>query len=133
MLLTVKRGQKIGREAVLSRLIDMLYERNDMNFVRGRFRVRGDVVEVYPATSDEEAVRIEFFGDDIECRKMPRTFRQQIAPELIRILPSCGGELVHERFDNVALHRRSNGPPETVRNSGIILDVFDANIRNVIG
>jgi len=67
MLLTVKRGQHISREAVLGRLIDMLYERNDMNFSRGRFRVRGDVVEVYPATADEEAVRIEFFGDEIDA------------------------------------------------------------------
>jgi excinuclease ABC subunit B len=67
MLLTVKRGQQISREAVLGRLVDMLYERNDMNFTRGRFRVRGDVVEVYPATADEEAVRIEFFGDDIDA------------------------------------------------------------------
>ena len=67
MLLTVKRGQQIGREAVLGRLVDMLYERNDMNFTRGRFRVRGDVVEVYPATADEEAVRIEFFGDEIDA------------------------------------------------------------------
>jgi excinuclease ABC subunit B len=67
MLLTVKRGQQISREAVLSRLIDMLYERNDMNFSRGKFRVRGDVVEVYPATADEEAVRLEFFGDEIDA------------------------------------------------------------------
>ncbi|MEY2544937.1 MAG: excinuclease subunit, partial [Verrucomicrobiota bacterium] len=67
MLLTVKRGQHISREAVLSRLIDMLYERNDMNFSRGRFRVRGDVVEVYPATADEEAIRLEFFGDDLDA------------------------------------------------------------------
>src|SRR5437764_2270656 len=67
MLLTVKRGQQITREAVLSRLIDMLYERNDMNFTRGRFRVRGDVVEVYPATADEEAIRLEFFGDEIDA------------------------------------------------------------------
>ena len=67
MLLTVKRGQHISREAVLGRLIDMLYERNDMNFSRGRFRVRGDVVEVYPATADEEAVRLEFFGDEIDA------------------------------------------------------------------
>jgi excinuclease ABC, B subunit len=67
MLLTVKRGQHISREAVLGRLIDMLYERNDINFSRGRFRVRGDVVEVYPATADEEAIRIEFFGDEIEA------------------------------------------------------------------
>jgi excinuclease ABC subunit B len=67
MLLTVKRGQHISREAVLGRLIDMLYERNDINFSRGRFRVRGDVVEVYPATADEEAVRLEFFGDEIDA------------------------------------------------------------------
>src|SRR6266581_3991375 len=67
MLLTVKLGQQTSREAVLGRLIDMLYERNDMNFSRGRFRVRGDVVEVYPATADEEAVRIEFFGDEIDA------------------------------------------------------------------
>lgn len=67
MLLTVKRGQHIGREAVLSRLVDMLYERNDMNFSRGRFRVRGDVVEVYPATADEEGVRLEFFGDELDA------------------------------------------------------------------
>jgi excinuclease ABC subunit B len=67
MLLTVKRGQHISREAVLGRLIDMLYERNDINFARGRFRVRGDVVEIYPATADEEAVRLEFFGDEIDA------------------------------------------------------------------
>jgi excinuclease ABC subunit B len=67
MLLTVKRGQHISREAVLGRLIEMLYERNDVNFARGRFRVRGDVVEVYPGSADEEGVRIEFFGDEIEA------------------------------------------------------------------
>src|SRR5881296_335723 len=67
MLLTVKRGQHISREAVLGRLIDMLYERNDVNFTRGRFRVRGDVVEIYPASADEEGVRLEFFGDEIDA------------------------------------------------------------------
>ena len=67
MLLTVKRGQQISREAVLGRLVDMLYERNDINFARGRFRVRGDVVEIYPATADEEAIRIEFFGDEVDA------------------------------------------------------------------
>src|SRR5215216_4099453 len=67
MLLTVKRGQHISREAVLGRLIDMLYERNDVNFARGRFRVRGDVVEIYPASADEEGIRLEFFGDEIDA------------------------------------------------------------------
>src|ERR1700712_424655 len=67
MLLTVKKGQQISREAVLSRLVDMLYGRNDIDFARGKFRVRGDVVEVYPATADEEAIRLEFFGDEIDA------------------------------------------------------------------
>src|SRR5213596_705170 len=67
MTLTVKRGQHTSREAVLGRLVDMLYERNDIAFSRGKFRVRGDVVEVYPATADEEAVRVEIFGDDIDA------------------------------------------------------------------
>ncbi len=66
MLLTVKVGQQISREEVLSKLVEMLYERNDVAFTRGRFRVRGDVVEVHPANSDEEAIRMEFFGDEID-------------------------------------------------------------------
>jgi excinuclease ABC subunit B len=66
MLLTLKTGQAISREAVLTKLVDMLYERNDVAFQRGRFRVRGDVVEVHPANADEEAVRIEFFGDEVD-------------------------------------------------------------------
>src|SRR5436853_6044394 len=90
MLLTVKRGQQISREAVLSRLIDMLYERNDMNFSRGKFRVRGDVVEVYPATADEEAIRLEFFGDEIDAltRFDPLTGHAHEALSLITFYPA---------------------------------------------
>jgi len=62
-----KTRQHTSREAVLSRLVDMLYERNDISFSRGKFRVRGDVVEVYPATADEEAVRLEFFWRRNRC------------------------------------------------------------------
>jgi excinuclease ABC subunit B len=90
MLLTVKRGQQISREAVLGRLIDMLYERNDMNFSRGKFRVRGDVVEVYPATADEEAIRLEFFGDEIDAitRFDPLTGHPREALSLITFYPA---------------------------------------------
>jgi excinuclease ABC subunit B len=90
MLLTVKRGQHTSREAVLGRLVDMLYERNDMNFSRGRFRVRGDVVEVYPATADEEAVRIEFFGDEIDAitRFDPLTGHGREALSIITFFPA---------------------------------------------
>src|SRR3954453_12852053 len=90
MLLTVKRGQQTSREAVLSRLVDMLYERNDMNFSRGRFRVRGDVVEVYPATADEDAVRLEFFGDEIDAitRFDPLTGHAREALSVITFFPA---------------------------------------------
>ncbi len=66
MLLSLAQGQRMTREQLLSRLVDMLYERNDIAFGRGRFRVRGDVVEVQPGNLDEQAFRIEFFGDEIE-------------------------------------------------------------------
>ena len=66
MLVTLRPGQAMTREALLSKLVDMLYERNDIAFTRGKFRVRGDVVEVHPAQDEDEAVRIEFFGDEIE-------------------------------------------------------------------
>jgi excinuclease ABC subunit B len=66
MLVTIRPGQPMTREALLSKLVDMLYERNDIAFTRGKFRVRGDVVEVHPAQSEDEAVRVEFFGDEIE-------------------------------------------------------------------
>ncbi|MGB2870052.1 MAG: excinuclease ABC subunit UvrB, partial [Bacteroidota bacterium] len=64
--LSLKKGEKIGRQAVLRKLLDMLYSRNDYEFARGTFRVRGDVVEVIPGYENEEALRIEFFGDEIE-------------------------------------------------------------------
>ena len=66
MVLTLKRGDRITREEVLKRIVEMLYERNEIEFARGKFRVRGDVVEIFPAQNDEEAVRIEFFGDEID-------------------------------------------------------------------
>ena len=66
MLLTLKVGQSISREALLIKLVDMLFERNDMEFGRGKFRVRGDTVEVQAGSEDEEAFRIEFFGDEID-------------------------------------------------------------------
>jgi excinuclease ABC subunit B len=67
MVAVVIRGQPLSRELFLAKLVDMLYERNDIAFERGRFRVRGDVVEVFPATFDEEAIRVEFFGDEVEA------------------------------------------------------------------
>jgi excinuclease ABC subunit B len=65
MLLMLEKGQKISRNQIVSRLVEILYERNDADFRRGTFRVRGDVIEVYP-TYDDDAFRIELFGDEVE-------------------------------------------------------------------
>jgi excinuclease ABC subunit B len=65
MLLLLERGQKIRREDITRRLVEILYERNDVDFRRGTFRVRGDIIEVFP-TYDENAYRIELFGDEID-------------------------------------------------------------------
>jgi excinuclease ABC subunit B len=65
MLLMLEKGQKISRQQIVSRLVEILYERNDTSFQRGTFRVRGDVIEVFP-TYDDNAYRIELWGDEIE-------------------------------------------------------------------
>ncbi len=66
MVLSLRPGMMKDRDEVLRKLIDIQYNRNDMDFKRGTFRVRGDVVEIFPASSGEIAVRIEFFGDEVE-------------------------------------------------------------------
>ena len=66
MLLFLEQGQKIDRNDILRKLVDIQYSRNDYDFQRGTFRVRGDVLEVFPASSESTAIRIELFGDEIE-------------------------------------------------------------------
>lgn len=66
LVLSLRQGQTKDRDEILRKLISIQYERNDINFVRGKFRVRGDVVEVFPAGYNERALRIELFGDEIE-------------------------------------------------------------------
>ncbi|MDR3238656.1 MAG: excinuclease ABC subunit UvrB [Clostridiales bacterium] len=66
MVLSLRPGMTRDRDDVLRKLVDIQYNRNDMNFTRGTFRVRGDVVEIFPANSSETALRVEFFGDEVE-------------------------------------------------------------------
>lgn len=66
MVISLRQGMEMSREVLLARLVGIQYERNDMNFIRNKFRVRGDVVEIFPAGASENAVRIEFFGDEID-------------------------------------------------------------------
>ena len=66
MMLSLRPGDEKDRDDVIKRLIEIQYERNDINFTRGTFRVRGDVLEIFPAGDDEKAIRVEFFGDEID-------------------------------------------------------------------
>nr|WP_207196224.1 MULTISPECIES: excinuclease ABC subunit UvrB [unclassified Peribacillus] len=66
MVVSLRTGMEIDRNTLLHRLVDIQYERNDIAFQRGTFRVRGDVVEIFPASRDEHCVRVEFFGDEID-------------------------------------------------------------------
>ncbi len=66
MVISLRPGSKINRDELLKKLVKLQYERNDLNFVRNKFRVRGDVVDIFPAYSSEKAIRLEFFGDEIE-------------------------------------------------------------------
>ncbi|MDR1209020.1 MAG: excinuclease ABC subunit UvrB [Clostridiales bacterium] len=66
MVISLRPGMRRDRDDVLRKLVEIQYDRNDMNFTRGTFRVRGDVVEIFPAISDSRAVRVEFFGDEVE-------------------------------------------------------------------
>lgn len=66
MMVSLRPGMRLGRDALIARLVEIQYTRNDFEFSRGSFRVRGDVLEIIPANSREHALRIEFFGDEIE-------------------------------------------------------------------
>ena len=91
MLLALERGQRIDRDDILRKLVEIQYERNDHDFERGVFRVRGDIIEVYPSY-DEQAVRIELFGDEVD--------------ELLSFDPLTGR--AHQRHDRIAVYPKSH-------------------------
>ncbi|NLI11106.1 excinuclease ABC subunit UvrB [Pelotomaculum propionicicum] len=66
LVLSLRKGERYDRDSVLRKLVSIQYERNDMNFIRGKFRVRGDVVEIFPASASEKAIRVDFNGDEVE-------------------------------------------------------------------
>ena len=66
LMLSLRPGMERDRDDIIKKLIEIQYERNDINFTRGTFRVRGDILEIFPASNDERAIRIEFFGDEID-------------------------------------------------------------------
>ncbi|MEK4761852.1 excinuclease ABC subunit UvrB [Viridibacillus sp. FSL E2-0187] len=92
MVLSIRTGMEIERNQLLRKLVDIQYERNDINFTRGTFRVRGDVVEIFPVSRDERCLRVEFFGDEVER---------------IREVDALTGEIIGER-EHVAIFPASH-------------------------
>lgn len=92
LVVSLRTDMEIERDELLRELVDIQYERNDLNFQRGTFRVRGDVVEIFPASRDEHCLRIEFFGDEIER---------------IREVDALTGEIIGDR-DHVAIFPASH-------------------------
>lgn len=92
MVLSLRTGMEIERNQMLHKLVDIQYERNDIDFKRGTFRVRGDVVEIFPVSRDEHCLRVEFFGDEIDR---------------IREVDALTGEIIGER-DHVAIFPASH-------------------------
>lgn len=66
MVISLRPGMEKSRDEVINKLVEIQYERNDINFIRNKFRVRGDVLEIFPAQSSENAIRVEFFGDEVD-------------------------------------------------------------------
>ena len=66
LLVAVREGMEMSRDELVRKLVSISYERNDVNFTRNKFRIRGDVVEIFPASSTDKAIRVEFFGDEID-------------------------------------------------------------------
>ncbi|MBA2875759.1 excinuclease ABC subunit UvrB [Thermaerobacillus caldiproteolyticus] len=92
LVVSLRVGMEIERNELLRRLVDVQYERNDIDFQRGTFRVRGDVVEIFPASRDEHCIRVEFFGDEIDR---------------IREVDALTGEIIGER-EHVAIFPASH-------------------------
>jgi len=92
MVLSLRTGMEVERNQLLRRLVDIQYDRNDIDFKRGTFRVRGDVVEIFPVSRDEHCLRVEFFGDEIER---------------IREVDALTGEIIGER-EHVAIFPASH-------------------------
>lgn len=92
LVVSLRKGMEIERNQLLRRMVDIQYERNDIAFTRGTFRVRGDVVEIFPAKNDEHCIRIEFFGDEIDR---------------IRMVDALTGEILGDR-DHVAIFPASH-------------------------
>src|SRR5580692_8491409 len=123
LLIDLKVGEEFRRDNLLRMLVDIQYERNDVDFHRGTFRVRGDVVEVFPAYEQETAVRIEFFGDTIEALKEVDPLRGKVKGTIERYAIYPGSHYVTPQQQ---MRRAITSIREELRER---LDYFDKEVK----
>ena len=123
LLIDIRKGEELRRDSLLRRLVDIQYERNDTDFHRGTFRVRGDVVEVFPVYSESTAIRVEFFGDEVEAISEVDPVRGRTLDSLERYAVYPGSHYVTPRQQ---LQRAIDGIREELRER---LDYFDKEGR----
>lgn len=101
MVISLRAGMEKSRDELLKKLVDIQYERNDINFVRNKFRVKGDVVDIFPVYNNENAIRIEFFGDEIDriCEINPLTGEVKNVLSHVAIYPASHYVVSPEKLD----------------------------------
>ena len=124
MVLHLDRGDKIDQRALLRRLADLQYTRNDMDFARATFRVRGDVIDIFPAESDLEAIRVELFDDEVESLSA----FDPLTGEVIRKLPRF---TFYPKSHYVTPREVILGAVEKIRKSSGRLDYLRSNNKLV--
>jgi excinuclease ABC subunit B len=123
LVIQLARGEELRRDVLLRRLVDIQYERNDVDFHRGTFRVRGDVVEIFPTYEHETAIRIEFFGDDIESIKEVDPLRGRVKGTLERYAIYPGSHYVTPQGQ---MRKAIEGIREELRER---IDYYDKAVR----
>lgn len=115
MVISLRNGMQYGRDELIKKLVSIQYERNDINFVRNKFRVRGDTLEIYPAGSGGSAIRVEFFGDEIDriCEINPLTAKIEAVLSHVCIYPASHYVVGNEKM-KIALDKIYNEMVERV-------------------
>ena len=117
LLVKLEKGEELRRDELLRKLVDIQYERNDVDFHRGTFRVRGDVVEIFPAYEEATAIRVEFFGDEIEAIKEVDPLRGKVLghARALRGLPRLALRHASSSSSARAIQRDPRGAPRAAR------------------
>lgn len=126
MVISLRPGMEKSRDELIQKLTEIQYERNDINFIRNKFRVRGDVVEVYPVYSNDTAIRIEFFGDEIDrlCEINPLTGEIKSTLSHVAIYPASHYVVGHDKMERAIgeIHAEMEQRAEEFTHAGKLLE-----------